>query len=298
MTPIERRALSRDITRLANASVAEALCLEPLPGDRCALIGVTGPPGVGKSSLIARVASARVAERGSLAILAIDPTSPISGGAILGDRIRMAELVDDQRIFIRSLATRGNRDGLARNLPLIIDHMVRSGFAEVILETVGVGQVEYAVRDMVDTMLLVLSPGAGDQIQAMKSGIVETPDIFVINKADLAGADQVGAEIKAILHLRPARPGGWRPVVIKVSAERATGLDDLDAAISAHQAWLARQDVRSDLDWRREILRALVARRAEDVLPSLTADAMRGSLGQAFVELLTAMRADNGGADG
>lgn len=290
MTPFERRALSRDLTRLANASVEEALAIDALPGDRCPLIGVTGPPGVGKSSLIAKLAIERMKDRASLAILAIDPSSPVSGGAILGDRIRMGELVDDHRIFIRSLATRGSLDGLADNLPLMLDRTVRAGFAEVIVETVGVGQVEYAVRGMVDTMLLVLSPGTGDQVQAMKSGIIEMPDIFVINKADQPGADRVIAELRSILNLRQASEAGWKPLILKVSAERVEGLSDLGAAIDTHQAWLPRsQPAHVAREWRRTILRSLLARRADTIIDRLPDMALDGALRASFAAALRDM---------
>ena len=183
-TSEQRRTMSKALTRAANASVADVLTTAQGSSGLCGRIGVTGPPGAGKSSLIAALARRRLQREGDIAILAIDPTSPVSGGAILGDRIRMEDLAQNPRVYIRSLASRRSHDGLADNLPDMLEIVERAGFVEAILETVGVGQVEYAVRHVVDTILLVLMPGAGDQIQAMKGGILETADILVVNKSD------------------------------------------------------------------------------------------------------------------
>src|SRR5690606_35670836 len=155
---------------------------------RALRIGVTGPPGAGKSTLIAALTRYRLKRAGCIAIIAIDPSSPNTHGSILGDRIRMDCLVDDSRVYIRSLASRSANDGLTENLPEILGVLDDFGFDEIILETVGVGQSEFAVRDLVDVELLVMAPGAGDQIQAMKAGIVETADICIVNKADQPGA--------------------------------------------------------------------------------------------------------------
>ena len=208
---IDRRSLARALSRVANASVAEVLGMSRGGAAGCRRTGITGSPGVGKSSLIARLARHRLRRPGALAIIAIDPTSPRSGGAILGDRIRMQELDGEPRIFIRSLASRVSQDGLTDNLPDILAVFEHAGFAELIVETVGVGQVGYAVRRVVDTNVLVSMPGEGDQIQAMKGGILETADICVVNKADLPGARQLAADLQSVVDPRGARAAGLDP---------------------------------------------------------------------------------------
>lgn len=233
--PLDRRALGRALSRAANAQVAEILEGGPAEVDGLARrIGVTGPPGAGKSTLIAALARHRAARVGRVGIVAVDPSSPKSGGSILGDRIRMDSLVDDPRVFVRSLASRSATDGLADNLPEILGVFDRFGFEEIILETVGVGQAEFAVRELVDVELLVLAPGAGDQIQAMKAGILETADIYVVNKADQPDARKVEAELKAILALTAA--GQVPPPVICVRADIGENIAVLDDAIAASAA--------------------------------------------------------------
>ncbi|HEY1448917.1 MAG TPA: GTP-binding protein [Caulobacteraceae bacterium] len=293
MSPLERRALSQDLTRLANANLRQALELDVRPAETCPLIGVTGPPGVGKSTLIARLALRRVTQAG-LAILAIDPTSPISGGAILGDRIRMAELVDDTRIFIRSIATRASSDGLADNLPLLVERMAAAGFGEIVLETAGVGQVEYAVRAMVDTMVLVLSPASGDQIQAMKSGIIETPDILAINKADLPGADRIAMDIRSVVRHRTPTPDSWSPPIIQLSAEQSSGIDDLSAAIDAHRVWLAGHPSQErQRAWRIQVVRGLVSRRVGELLRVLPKSTLEQPLRQVVDQIAKTLTPTN-----
>lgn len=291
MTPAERRSLARDLTRLAGATVREALALHSQAAPRCPLIGVTGPPGVGKSSLIGKLAADRVRRCSSLAILAVDPSSPLSGGAILGDRVRMAELADDPRIFIRSLASRASHDGLADNVALMIERVARAGFGEVLVETAGVGQVEYAVRSLSDTLLLVLAPGSGDQIQAMKSGILEIPDVVVINKSDLPGADRFAAEVKVVLDRRSSAPDEWRSPIARVVAESGLGIAGLGQAIDAHHDWLqSRPRPELELRRRREILKSLVSRELGIALSALTPAALRGPPAAAFDAVLRTMQ--------
>jgi LAO/AO transport system kinase len=233
-----RRALSRTLSRIANASVAETLAdAGALTGGTVARIGVTGAPGAGKSSLIARLAGLRKQEGRRIAVLAIDPTSPVSKGSILGDRIRMDAIADDPDVFIRSIPSRRAHDGLADNTADLLNAMEGHGFDEIVLETVGVGQAEYTIRTLVDTVVLVLIPESGDAIQAMKAGILEMADIYVVNKADLPGAELMSAEIEQVA-AREAKDG-WTPPVIQTARNDEAGFAALDAAITAHAAWRA-----------------------------------------------------------
>jgi LAO/AO transport system kinase len=273
----QRRSIAKALSRAANASVADVLRTAQGSAGACRRIGVTGPPGAGKSSLIAGLARQRLQRGGDIAILAIDPTSPVSGGAILGDRIRMEELAHDPRVYIRSLASRRSRDGLADNLPDMLEILENAGFAELILETVGVGQVEYAVRHVADTILLVLTPGAGDQIQAMKSGILETADILVVNKMDQPGASQLVAELGAVLRARVSAERSWTPPIVATSSSDPSSIEALDAAIERHQAWLAdTKGPNGVLEARRaHHVGSLIARRVSEIVDDLPAEALR-----------------------
>jgi LAO/AO transport system kinase len=240
-------------------------------------VGVTGAPGSGKSSLLAKLAPHRLRSCGDLAIIAIDPTSPISGGAILGDRIRMQDLATDPHIYIRSLASRASTDGLADNLTDILAAIDGFAFAEVMIETVGVGQVEYAIRGLVDTLVLVLTPGAGDQVQAMKSGILETADIYVINKADMPGARQMLADLNTVLKQRVRGPADWPPTIVQTSMNDAASFVRLSAEIDRHQAWLAAVGRRADLEGerRRRHVASLIGRHVEEILKALPKEALQ-----------------------
>jgi LAO/AO transport system kinase len=275
-----RRAMSKALTRAANASVADVLMTAQGSAGVCGRIGVTGPPGAGKSSLIAALARRRLQKEGDIAILAIDPTSPVSGGAILGDRIRMEDLAQNPRVFIRSLASRRSHDGLADNLPDMLEIVERAGFTEAILETVGVGQVEYAVRHVVDTILLVLMPGSGDQIQAMKGGILETADIVVVNKSDQPGARQLAGELAAVMKTRGEGDEGWTPPIVMTSLNDSGSIEALASEIDRHQAWLAsRPGIAGRLESRRaQHVGSLVARRVGEVLEEMPAEVLRAPL--------------------
>lgn len=289
MIPEDRRKLSRLLSRLADATVAEALgMVQAADSARGRRIGVTGPPGAGKSSLIAKLARRRLRDDGDLAIIAIDPTSPVSGGAILGDRIRMEELATDPRIYIRSLATRNSVDGLADNLPDILAALDGFGFSEVLLETVGVGQVEYAVSLLVDTTLVLLPPGAGDQVQAMKSGILEKADIYVINKADQPGAAQLAADLRVVLKQRRPQEDGWTPTIVQTSTTNPASVAALAQEIDRHQAWLresGRWDERRGA-WRAGHVASLLGRRVSEVLAGLAPQERTQPIGALYATVL------------
>ncbi len=282
MTPVERRSFSRLLTRLADATVADALAMTHAEGmGRCRRVGVTGPPGAGKSSLLAKLAPRRLQDGGDLAIIAIDPTSPVSGGAILGDRIRMEELATDPRIYIRSLATRASLDGLADNLPDILAALDGFGFAEALIETVGVGQVEYAIGALVDTMLVVLPPGAGDQIQAMKSGILEKADVYVINKADQPGARQLAADLRGTFKYRTVAADGWDPPIVSTSITDPASVQSLSDAIDRHQAWAKQTErwARARDARRTHHVGSLLNRRVSEVLRALPPELLQLPVG-------------------
>ncbi|QQX86550.1 methylmalonyl Co-A mutase-associated GTPase MeaB [Cupriavidus necator] len=237
---LDRGALGRTLTRIANATPAELVQRAQREGSLhpARRIGMTGAPGAGKSTLLGHLAMAR-ASKGRLGVLAVDPSSPRSGGAILGDRIRMDELGTSPELYIRSLGSRGTSDGLADNLPEMLDAMDDFGFAEVLLETVGVGQTEYAARAQVDTLVLLLLPDSGDMVQAMKAGIMEMADIFVVNKADLPGAQRMATDIRRIGAITRHAQGAWVPPVLLTAASRPDSVSALSDAIDRHQAWLA-----------------------------------------------------------
>ena len=265
---IDRRALGRALSRIADASVAEALAGASPAGPRARRIGITGPPGAGKSSLISRLARRRLDGGRTLGVVAIDPTSPYSHGAILGDRIRMEHVAEDPRIFIRSLASRGAQDGLADNIADVLAVLDGYPFDEVILETVGVGQAEHSVRLLVDTLVLVLIPESGDQIQAMKAGILETADIFVVNKADLPGADRIASELRAIGKVGRRAGTGWDVPVIMTGLRDDGGLAALDEAVSAHGRWRSAKVDHAETDRSRAAyhLKSLLGRSVGEIL--------------------------------
>lgn len=197
------------------------------------IVGVTGPPGAGKSTLVDRLA-ARLRKQGrSVGIVAVDPTSPYSGGAILGDRIRMQAHATDPGVFIRSMATRGHLGGLAAATAHVLTVLSAAGKDVVLVETVGVGQDEVEVVGLADVSVVVLVPGLGDEVQALKAGIMEIADVFVVNKADREGVDRVVAEIESMLSLSPT---DQRPAVVKTVATEDRGVDELMAAIEAFHA--------------------------------------------------------------
>ncbi len=202
------------------------------------IIGITGSPGSGKSTLVAAMAKHYRKAGKRVGIIAVDPTSPFTGGAILGDRIRMVDLYTDRGVFIRSMATRGFLGGLAKATNDVVDLLDASGFDMILVETVGVGQDEVEVVRTVQTNVVVLVPGMGDDIQAIKAGIMEIGDIFVVNKADRPGADKTVTEVTTMMSLVEEH-GDWIPPIVKTVASTADGVDQLDEAITKHYEYLA-----------------------------------------------------------
>jgi LAO/AO transport system kinase len=239
----DKAALARVISWAENGDARFAPVLRALwpRVGRAWRTGVTGPPGAGKSTLVNELART-LRERGrTVGILAVDPTSPISGGALLGDRIRMEDRTADPGVYIRSMASRGSHGGLSRAAADACDVLDAFGLDEVLLETVGVGQAEYDVVSAADSVLVVLCPGAGDGIQAMKAGILEVADVLVVNKADLPGADRMLVDLEEAAHIRHAGRSRWTPPVVACSAARADGIDDVLAALERHREHLRRE---------------------------------------------------------
>jgi LAO/AO transport system kinase len=204
---------------------------------RARVLGITGPPGAGKSTLALRLTQAFRRRGKTVGIVAVDPSSPFTGGAILGDRIRMAEIYTDPGVFIRSMATRGALGGLARATSDAVDVLDVAGFDVVLIETVGVGQDEVDIVKAAETIAVVLVPGLGDDIQAIKAGILEIGDVFIVNKADREGADRLAAELSMMLDLSSAH--GWRPPIVRTVAPRGEGVEEALAALQSHGEYLA-----------------------------------------------------------
>jgi LAO/AO transport system kinase len=234
------RALGQAISLVEShdpAAVKLLAELYPSTG-KARILGITGSPGAGKSTLVAAMAKYYRAEDKRVGIIAVDPTSPFTGGAILGDRIRMADLYTDRGVFIRSMATRGFLGGLAKATNDVIDILDAAGFDVVLVETVGVGQDEVEIVRTVQTNLVVLVPGMGDDIQAIKAGIMEIGDIFVVNKADRPGADKTVTEVTMMMSLVEEH-GDYVPPIVKTVASKQQGIQELDDAIVKHFDYLA-----------------------------------------------------------
>jgi LAO/AO transport system kinase len=293
LPPLDRHALGRRLSQLANADAADPLAWQPAQGraSHARRIGLTGAPGAGKSTLAGHLALQRASGR-RLGVLAVDPSSPRTGGAILGDRIRMDELAGSGELYIRSIGSRSASDGLSDNLPQMLDTMDEFGFDEVLLETVGVGQAEYAARTQVDTLVLVLLPESGDIVQAMKAGIMEMADIFVVNKSDLPGAQKMATDIKRIAALSRRADGDWRPPVLLVSWSQPGTVAELSACIDRHQSWLVETDKRAALLQARARYRLLrlVERRAADAVAAMDADQLDAPLQQQLQWALNSIR--------
>jgi len=205
------------------------------------VVGLTGSPGVGKSTATSALVTAYRQRGKRVGVLAVDPSSPFSGGALLGDRVRMQEHATDREVYIRSMASRGHLGGLAWATPQALRVLDAAGCDMILVETVGVGQSEVEVASQADTTVVLLAPGMGDAIQAAKAGILEIGDVYVVNKADRDGADQTARELNHMLALGERRGAGdWRPPIVKTVASRGEGVDDLMEALDKHRAWLER----------------------------------------------------------
>jgi LAO/AO transport system kinase len=263
----DRRAIARLMTVAENDPYARVEILSKLyrRTGRAFIIGITGPPGAGKSTLITKLVKQYRQKGYSVGVVAVDPSSEITGGALLGDRIRMTELASDPRVFIRSMATRGQVGGIARATEDVVRILDASGMDYIIVETVGAGQSDVDVKGLDHTTVVVTAPGLGDEIQALKAGIMEIGDIFVVNKADREGADQSAQEISSMITTSRTTTG-WRPRVLKTTALSGQGISTLLETIDQHAGHVrgSAEPKINNLRIRREIIGA-IKRYFEDI---------------------------------
>lgn len=265
----ERRALARSLTYVESGGPeARELLTELYPSSgRAHIVGLTGAPGTGKSSLVNALTRVFRERQQTVAIVAVDPTSPFTGGALLGDRIRMRDHAGDPGVFIRSMASRGNLGGLARATGDVVTVLDAAGFDLILVETVGAGQVEVEIAREAHTTVVIEVPGLGDEVQAIKAGMLEIADIFAVNKADREGAQQTVLALRMMLDLDKQDNGGWKIPIIKTVATRGEGVPELAEAIEAHRAyletsgeWYQRVRTRATEEFHRLVQRELMAR--------------------------------------
>lgn len=237
----DRSAVARAISAIENETDAAAALRAALARSvgRARVLGVTGPPGAGKSTLVNGLIGGFLARGSTVGVVAVDPSSPVSGGALLGDRLRMTEHQHDERVFIRSLAARGHLGGLTRTIRGVIEVLDAARFDVVIVETVGTGQSEVEIAGVAQTRLVVCPPDLGDEVQAIKAGVFEIADLFVVNKSDTAPAARAEQVLLGLVALR--RNTGWTPPVLRTIAITGEGVDAVLAEIEQHHAWLARR---------------------------------------------------------
>jgi len=267
----DARALARLVSLVENGApelrpVMKALA--PLTGG-ARVIGLTGAPGVGKSTMTTALVSAYRERDLRVGVLAVDPTSPFTGGALLGDRVRMQDHATDPGVFIRSMASRGHLGGLAAATPQALRVLDAAGFGAVLVETVGVGQAEVEVASLADTTLVLVAPGTGDAIQAAKAGILEVGDIFVVNKCDNPGAQETVRNLRTMIAMAERSGGDWKPPIVMTTATAGEGIADLTAALDAHWSWL---DSSGERDRRRRA-------RAREEVAAIVVAALRQRMG-------------------
>ena len=235
------RALGRLLSLVENGAprLREVMkAAAPLTG-QARVLGLTGSPGVGKSTVTGALVTAYRGQGLRVAVLAIDPTSPFTGGALLGDRVRMQQHATDQGVFIRSMASRGHLGGLSGATPQAVRVLDAAGFDVVLIETVGVGQAEVEIAGMADSTMVIVAPGMGDAIQAAKAGILEIGDVFVVNKSDKPGAQEAVRDLRGMIAMAGHGEGDWKPPIVSTTAATGAGLDDLVGKLEEHGTWLA-----------------------------------------------------------
>ena len=280
----DTRALARLLSLVEDESPAvRSVIKDLLPATGGArIIGLTGSPGVGKSTVTSALVTAFRAAGRTVAVLAVDPTSPFSGGALLGDRIRMQEHAADEGVFIRSMASRGHLGGLAASTPQAIRVLDAAGFELIIIETVGVGQAEVAIASLADSVVVLLAPGMGDAIQAAKAGILEVADLFVVNKADKPDVQQVVRDLRNMIALADRTEGDWKPPIVTTVAVKSEGIQELVSRLNQHWSWLSDS---GELKNRRQA-------RAREELTALAFAALRGRLAASRLDELAGQVAD------